>query len=127
MALPKKTRFHRIVRELRTVMEETRLGPEYLIGSALAVWCKHSFPSLPPSGLRTIAVLKHDPAVCAFVDFVKEEELLEATYWFSSAYAQLSGEERRKQLAMFFTPPSLTKRLLDDRGGAACSDRVPRF
>ena len=114
MALPKKTRFHRIVRELRTVMEETQLGPEYLIGSALAVWCKHSFPALPQSGLRTIAVLKHDPAVCAFVDFVKEEELLEATYWFSSAYAQLSGEERRKQLAMFFTPPSLTKRLLDD-------------
>lgn len=95
-------------------MQEMQVGPEHVIGSALAVWCKHSFPALPRSGLRTIAALKHDAALCAFVDFVKEEDLLEATYWFSSAYAQLSGEERRKQLAMFFTPPSLTKRLLDD-------------
>jgi adenine-specific DNA-methyltransferase len=59
-----------------------------------------------------------DPVVVSFVDFLKGLDLLEATYWLSSAYAQLAGEERRKQLAMFFTPPSLTKRLLDDLSGS---------
>lgn len=49
-----------------------------------------------------------------FVRFVKGHDLLEATYWFASAYAQLAGDEQRKRFAMFFTPPSLTKRLLDD-------------
>jgi adenine-specific DNA-methyltransferase len=62
--------------------------------------------------------LQHDPTVAAFVDFISGDELLEATYWFASAYAQLAGDEHRKKLAMFFTPPSLTKRLLDDLAAA---------
>ena len=39
---------------------------------------------------------------------------LEATYWLSSAYAVLADEGYRKNLAMFFTPPSLTEGLLED-------------
>jgi len=65
--------------------------------------------------------------VGAFVDFVKGQDLLEATYWLSSAYAQLAGEERRKQLAMFFTPPSLTKRLLDDLSASGVDFAVRKF
>lgn len=114
MALPNKTRFHRLVRGLRIVMQDTQFGPDLILGSALAKWCKNSFPGLPRSGLPALAALQDEPAVCAFVDFVKDQDLLESTYWFSSAYAQLLGEERRKRLAMFFTPPSLTRRLLDD-------------
>lgn len=114
MALPYKTRFNRLVRSLRIVMQEAQHGPDLIIGSALAKWCEYSFPGLPGSGLPVLAALKDEPAVCAFVDFVKGQDLLESTYWFSSAYAQLLGEEHRKRLAMFFTPPSLTRRLLDD-------------
>lgn len=95
-------------------MQDGQLGPDVVVGSALARWCKESFPGLPRSGMQVDAQLRHDPAVGALVDFVKGQSLLEATYWLSSAYAQLAGEERRKQLAMFFTPPSLTSRLLDD-------------
>lgn len=58
--------------------------------------------------------LQRDAAVAAFVDFVRADELQEATYWFASAYAQLAGDGPRKQLSMFFTPPSLTTRLLDE-------------
>lgn len=109
-----KSDFIRLVRALRAVMQGAQLGPDAVITAVLARWCKESFPRLPRSGLRADAHLGHDPAVGAFVDFVKGQGLLEATYWLSSAYAQLAGEERRKQLAMFFTPPSLTCRLLDD-------------
>ena len=59
-------------------------------------------------------MLQRDPTVVDFVDFIKTNGLQEATYWFASAYAQLVGDKHRKNLAMFFTPPSLTKRLLDD-------------
>lgn len=75
-------------------------------------------PWLPRSGLPSPPALKRDPTVAAFVGFIRSSELSEAAYWFASAYAQLAGEERRKQLAMYFTPPSLTKRLLDDLGTA---------
>lgn len=109
-----KSHFLRLVRALRVAMQRSQLGPDDVVGSALACWCKESFPGLPRSGLPANLLLQRDPAVSAFVEFVKGQDLLEATYWLSSAYAQLAGEERRKQQAMFFTPPSLTKRLLDD-------------
>lgn len=109
-----KSQFLRLVRGLRTVMQSAQVGPDVVVGSALGRWCKQSFPGLPRSGLRVNAQLQHDPAVVAFVDFVKGLDLLEGTYWLSSAYAQLAGEISRKQLAMFFTPPSLTRRLLED-------------
>lgn len=122
-----KSHFLRLVRGLRAVMQGAQLGPNVVVGSALARWCKESFPGLPRSGLPANAQLQHDPAVGAFVDFVKGQDLLEATYWLSSAYAQLAGEERRKQLAMFFTPPSLTKRLLDDLSASGVDFAVRKF
>lgn len=95
-------------------MQEARASPESVLGTALATWCEEAFPRLPRSVLPSRVRLRRKSAIVAFVDFVKNEDLLDATYWFASAYAQLAGEERRKEGAMFFTPPSLTKRLLDD-------------
>lgn len=95
-------------------MQETDSTPDAVIGSALARWCAELFPQLPRAKLRATRELRQSPAVSAFVDFIKHQDLLEATYLLSSAYAQLSTEEHRKRLAMFFTPPSLTKRLLAD-------------
>ncbi|MFX1737143.1 N-6 DNA methylase [Paraburkholderia sp. A1RI_3L] len=122
-----KSNFLRLVRALRAVMQSAQLGPDVVVGSALARWCKESFPGLPRSGLEMNAQLQHHPAVGAFVNFVKAQDLLEAIYWLSSAYAQLAGEERRKQLAMFFTPPSLTKRLLDDLAVSGVDFAVRKF
>lgn len=48
------------------------------------------------------------------MELLQEMDFLEASYWLSSAYAMLSHETYRKKLAMFFTPPSLTRGLLDD-------------
>jgi len=122
-----KTIFLRHVRALRAILQNRQLGPEVVVGSALARWCNESFPGLPRSGLQVDAQLEHDPVVGAFVDFVKGQSLLEAAYWLSSAYAQLVGEERRKQLAMFFTPPSLTGRLLDDLSTSGVDFAVRKF
>ncbi|MHA6842557.1 HsdM family class I SAM-dependent methyltransferase [Ralstonia pseudosolanacearum] len=108
-------------------MQGAQLGPDVLVGSALARWCKESFPRLSRSRLRVNVQLQHDPAVGAFVEFVKGQDLLDATFWLSSAYAQLAGEERRKQLAMFFTPPSLTRRLLDDLATSGVDFAVRKF
>ncbi|KVU27924.1 N-6 DNA methylase [Burkholderia ubonensis] len=122
-----KSQFLRLVRALRAVTQAAQLGPDVVVGSALARWCKESFPGLPRSGLQVNAQLQHDRDVGAFVDFVKGQELLEATYWLSSAYAQLASDEHRKQLAMFFTPPSLTKRLLDDLMASGVDFAVRKF
>lgn len=114
MSHSKRIRFQRFVCGLRETARAHQVTAEAVIGAALARWCSESFPGLPRSGLPAPPALKRDPAVAAFLGFIGVNELPEAAYWFASAYAQLAGEERRKQLAMYFTPPSLTKRLLDD-------------
>lgn len=110
----KKTSFQRLIRSLNSVMTEHQVTAEALIGAALSSWCKQSFNGLPQSDLPASVILQKNSAVIGFVEFIKRLDFPEATYWFSSAYAQLIGDNGRKQLAMFFTPPSLTKRLLDD-------------
>ncbi|MGU5760660.1 HsdM family class I SAM-dependent methyltransferase [Aeromonas hydrophila] len=114
MTIPNKTHFHRLVRDMRMVVQDAKVDADLLLGSALANWCSTYFPGLPSSALPTLDSLQNAPAVCAFVEFVSSLDFIESTYWFSSAYAQLLGDERRKHQAMFFTPPSLTRRMLDD-------------
>jgi adenine-specific DNA-methyltransferase len=48
--------------------------------------------------------------------------MLEAAYWLSTAYTALSPNDYRKRLAMYFTPPPIANRLLDD-----LSDQGVRF
>ncbi len=108
-------------------MKKVRASPDSVLGTALSKWCREAFPGLPRSALPSLTLLYREPALADFVDFVKSEEFLDATYWFSSAYAELAGEENRKQLAMFFTPPSLTKRLLDDLAANGVSFADNRF
>lgn len=114
MVHSKKRRYFHLVRGLQVAMQKVSASPESVLGTALTQWCKESFPGLPRSSLPSLGLLSREPAIAAFVDFIKSEEFLDATYWFASAYAKLAGEKRRKQFSMFFTPPSLTKRLLDD-------------
>lgn len=122
-----KTKFYRLVRALRAAMLKGRYPIDAVIGSALAAWCKESFPGLRPARLPRTAAIRKDATVRAFVDFVKSHELLEATYWFSSAYAQLLGDQVRKESAMFFTPPSLTRGLLDDLADSGVDFTKRRF
>jgi len=108
-------------------MLELEANADAVVGAALARWCKECFPGLPKSTLPASSALTRAAAVIALVDFVKEGEFLEATYWLASAYAQLAGDERRKNLAMFFTPPSLTKCLLDELSASGVDFATRRF
>ena len=127
IGLPKKTRFQRFVRSLSKIVQNDQGVPESVIGAVLARWCLRKYSGLPRSGLLASRALRDDPAIITFVDFINTCELLEAMYWLASAYAQLIGDGHRKKLAMFFTPPSLTKRLLDDLAAAGADFASLRF
>jgi len=58
--------------------------------------------------------LGKERALKAFVQTLRGLGFLEGTYWLSSLYATVAGRGDRKKFAMFFTPPSLSKGLLDD-------------
>lgn len=110
----RKRTFFRIVRNLREVLTEHNVGADVLVGTVLAQWSAAAYPRLPEPNLSKNKRLLRATAVRELIAWVQNEDLLHGAYWLSSAYALLLDESQRKQLAMYFTPPSLTGRLLDD-------------
>lgn len=104
----------RSIRGLRALLLQHELPPKTFVGTVLSLWCSRDFPALRTSALPSSRTLRLEPRLIAFVEFLRGAEFQESTYWLSSAYAMLADEAERKKLAMFFTPPSLTKGLLDD-------------
>lgn len=110
----RKRSFLQLVRRLGEVLVQRHVGPGVLIGTVLSEWSASAYTGLPEPALPRNKHLLRVPAVAELIGWVQQEDLLHGAYWLSSAYALLLDEGQRKQLAMYFTPPSLTGRLLDD-------------
>lgn len=110
-------------------MAATRCSAAQIVGTALALWCESSFPKLPKSELPTLENLFNREELHSLVAFLERDDVsfVEAAYWLSSAYALLSEVEYRKTLALYFTPPSVTNRLLDDLEENHVSFETQRF
>lgn len=104
----------RRIRALGQAVERCGCDASTLVGTVLRLWCKMAFPALPKPSLPYSKVLASEPQIAAFVAMLGELSFLEGMYWLSSSYAMHADEGYRKKLAMFFTPVSLTKGLLDD-------------
>ncbi|MBJ6798547.1 HsdM family class I SAM-dependent methyltransferase [Geomonas propionica] len=109
-----KTAFARHIRNLVSLMEGNTYSPAEMVGTVLDTWCSQKFPGLTPANLPSKAALQKVPCLASFITALTEQSFLEAAYWLSSAYAILVGKKYRKSLAMFFTPPSITERILSD-------------
>lgn len=102
------------IRKLRVVLEKHEASPAAFVGTVLNAWCTQEYGGLTPANLPVKSQLLGDEHVKTFMSFLRGHSFLDAAYWLSSAYAMLRGDCYRKLLAMFFTPPSLTERLLSD-------------
>ncbi|MBP6897556.1 MAG: N-6 DNA methylase [Pseudacidovorax sp.] len=112
--LPSRLSLLRQIRRLETAARGCKASPSAVIGTALSKWCEADCQGLPNPGLPQSRKLSKTAELAVFVQSLRRLGFLEASYWLSSAYAMLADEGHRKQLAMFFTPPSLTRGLLDD-------------
>lgn len=109
-----KSTFLKLIDELHELQEAKSFKPEEIIGAILSDWCTKSYRGLGRSGLPTPVKLKKSRIIEEFVEFVDKFQLEEGMYWLSSAYSLLIGAKDRREQSLYFTPPSLTKRLLDD-------------
>ena len=98
--------------KLLKVLRKTEDSPQNLVGGILHLWLKASYPHLTRPHVE--AKLLANPNVADFASWVSRLDLLTAAFWLGSAYATLSGNEVRKQQSLYFTPPYLASRLLDD-------------
>lgn len=114
MSTASKPEFAVQIRALREIIDNHKETPAAIVGTILHAWCTQEYPWLSRAKLPVSKKLLAEPSVKEFLSMLRGRPFLEAAYWLSSSYALLRGDSYRKSLAMFFTPPSLTERLLSD-------------
>ncbi|MDQ2151114.1 N-6 DNA methylase [Alcaligenaceae bacterium C4P045] len=114
MSQPSRLALLRRIRLLGAAASELNCNAMTVVGTVLRLWCKQQFKFAPAPKLPSSSELAATLQLKNFVELLQEMDFIEASYWLSSAYAMLTDETYRKKLAMFFTPASLTRGLLDD-------------
>lgn len=93
----------------------------------MALWSKSESPLLSCDSLGFSKKFATEKSVQDFRAWLCTQEFLDAAYWLSSAYSLWADAGYRKDLAMFFTPPLLTFRLLKDLEQAGVSFGTDSF
>jgi adenine-specific DNA-methyltransferase len=113
--LPKENQqFLKRIEELGPLACERAGGASRLVFTILYVWQYRSFPVLVRSGTRPNKDLAKDIRVIQFAEWLAQRDFFDAAFWLSSAYAAWVGESVRKKYAMYFTPPNLSARLIEN-------------
>ena len=112
--MPHKDYLGRLIRDLRRLADVRQDDAATVVGTVFGCWRNEAFPALPRADMPFSESLANEKKVARFVEVLRALDFLEATYWLSSLYAIVADKRYRKQLAMYFTPPSLTKGLLND-------------
>lgn len=118
----RRQQFARKLRPLTAFLRERRnAAARGMFETLLTEWTLRNFPVVDCVGFLHVRKYAQLAEVQSLVDWLSGLDFLEASYWLSSVYALWAGEDHRKKFAVFFTPPSLTTRLLDDLADAGVS------
>lgn len=104
----------RSIRALQRLSTKRGPTPKEVIGTVLRGWSKGLCPELPPTRWGMNLALADHAEVRRFESKLLRLPLREAAYWLSTVYTALSPKDYRKRMAMYFTPPPIANRLLDD-------------
>jgi len=115
MVLPKSLlKFYPVVRALGHECVHSLNDAKRLAKTVLFLWQKSAYPELAlraPYGSNQFIDLER---VKNFVRWLDSQPFNDAAYWLASAYANWVGNEVRTQQALYFTPPKLADRVIDD-------------
>lgn len=96
--------------------------------TALELVLQGAYPRLLDLGLVAgDPKLASRPEFQAFATWLRGTQFLETAFWLSSTYAQLMPTEQRGRQALFFTPPSLSSRLISSLRRQGVRLRTSRF
>lgn len=105
-----KNTFEKLLKGLK----KTESSSEKLVDGILHLWLKTSYPHLTRP--RAEAKFLANTFVEEFTSWVSGLDILTGAFWLGSAYAALAGNETRKKHSLYFTPPYLASRILDNAG-----------
>ena len=111
-----KADFPRMLQGIRKLVSR-KVPAESVIAAIVNTLAEARFPLLPRLSGGSKALSKK-AAVSSFADWLSAMDLNDAGFWLSSAYAHLVKADKRRKRAMFFTPPVLGDRMLDNMESA---------
>lgn len=115
MVIPaSRSGFHPIVKALGVLIKGEASGPQRLVRAVLFLWQKESFPLLASRAPPGTSEFLEKADVSKFSRWLANQSFNDAAYWLASAYANWVGETVRTEQALYFTPPKLADRVLDD-------------
>lgn len=120
--LPKENKI--FLQHLQALQKDREITPKTAGKIAIALlylWQVHSFPKLDPISVHGMKKFSADPEVQSLAKWILDRPFLEAAFWLSSAYALLVGRDHQSKYAMYFTPPTLADRLIDNLLAAGAS------
>lgn len=110
-----RLKFYRRVKTLIPLALSGAEACERLVKALLHIWQQADFPHLAadraPYGSRDYLAV---PLVQDFAAWLREQPFNEAAYWLATTYAILVGDKLRTERALYFTPPRLADRVIDD-------------
>lgn len=125
MVIPaSRVAFCRIVKALGALIEADVDGPKRLVRAVLFLWQKDEYPLLVTRAPAGTSDFLTKELVGQFSLWLASQSFNDAAYWLATAYAHWVGEAVRTEQALYFTPPKLADRVLDDlvARGASLTD-----
>lgn len=107
-----KSDFPKMLRGIRGLVSG-KVPAESIVAAVANSLGQSRYPLLARLPGGSLTLTKEDP-VSAFAKWLSTMDLKDAGFWLSSAYAHLVKADKRRKRAMFFTPPILGDRMLDD-------------
>lgn len=104
----------RKIRALQLLMASEDCTAADLVFCLLSLWQQRCFPTLPRQNLIPSRLVSANPSISEFAAHLSQLDFFDAAFWLSSAYAIWVGDRLRTERAMFFTPPALALRVIDD-------------
>jgi adenine-specific DNA-methyltransferase len=115
MVIPaSRPKYHFLVKTLRALIDAETDGPRRLVRAVLFLWQKEEFPLLGDRAPFGTSALLENATVIKFSRWLSNQSFNDAAFWLASAYANWVGEAVRTEQALYFTPPKLADRVLDD-------------
>jgi adenine-specific DNA-methyltransferase len=112
----RKSGFFGYLRVLRPIVRDQNRRAEELALEALRMLVNTRYPLLKrrlPKRRVTFTWVEQEK-IARFVEWLESQETLEAAFWLSSLYACLVTEKSRQGRSLFFTPPELSRRLIEN-------------
>lgn len=116
----------RFIRRLQPLVDNSARSASRLVSAVLHQWQGKSYERLAVPSHKIGKTLSERQLVGDFSEWLATQDVLTGAFWLSSAYACWVGDETRTTRAMFFTPPTLSFRLVDNlvHHGASLTQHV---